>query len=250
MSKLSDLIRRTTGADPAPLGFALGERKTKPTMLLVAIASKNPAREAADAAGAGADIVLLTGAPSEKEVQEAVSSAKDAAIGLMLDGSGKLKDIQQAGADFVVLQPDTPASVLLNEKLGFVFRVSDDLTDMQLRMLDALPVNAMYVEQNAAPLTIQRQLELRRVSGLTRKPLLLPVPSDADQDHLLALREAGVALLAVDMSVGGASALGSLRKLVDGLPKQNPHHEKTSVTLPLSSSRPIENEEEHEHEED
>src|SRR3990170_4291672 len=112
-------------------------------------------------------------------------------------------DAAAAGADSLVLEPEAPASALLDEDVTLLLRLRQELTDVQLRTLDALPVSALYVEREAGPITIWRQMELQRISGLARKPLALRVQPDARQQDLLALREAGVALLTVDMKEGG-----------------------------------------------
>ena len=234
MSKLADLLRRTTGAQPAPLGFASGSRKAPPTLLLVALAADRWSKAAAEATEAGADAVLLTGSPDGKELTKAVSAAGDSPVGVALDDASadQLASLKDAKIDFVMLQTKAPASALLDKEFGRVLGVSADLSDVQLRTLEALSINAVSVDQMDAPLTIERQLELRRVSGLARKPLLLPITADAGEEELLSLREAGVALLAVDMGAGGVDALRRLRKVVDKLPQRRHERDESSVTLP------------------
>ena len=206
-------------------------------MLLVGLATRNAARSAGDAHSAGADALLLTGRPKQGELAEVVAAAEALPIGLGLEevDSGDLEGFRGAGADFVALEMRTPATALLNEELGFILRLRDDVTDVQLRTLDALPINAIYVERNRTPLTIERQLELRRISGLTRKPLLLAIPPDATQEHLLSLRESGVALLGLDLDAHDADSLRALRTLVDELPKHRARRDESQVSLPTRS---------------
>ena len=156
-----------------------------------------------------------------------------------------LSALHSAGLDFMVLSPDAPARLLQNEDSTFLLRVGDDLTDIQLRTVDALPVDALFLDGGSAPLTISRQMEIQRVSGLARMTIMLPVASDSTQDDLLSLRESGVALLAVDMANQDATeALRHLRGLIDGLPKRSRQRgrERPGVTLPTVSG--------HDHEED
>ena len=126
------------------------------------------------------------------------------------------------------------ASALLDEDLTYVLHLQDELTDTQLRTLDALPLNALYVESEAAAPTIWRQMELQRISSLTRKPLLLRAPPDAQQQDFLSLREAGVALAAVDLSERSApDELRRLRGVIDALPRRRPRpDERPQVMLP------------------
>ena len=250
MSKLADLIRRATRIEPAPMGFAPVSRQLPPTMLLLALAGERWAKGAADAVAAGADAVLLTGRPSEKELSEAVSAADGRPCGLLAgEASGEQASrLRQGGLDFVVLEPQTPASALLDEQLGFLLHLREEPTDMQLRALDSLPLDALYLEREPSPLTIWRQVELQRISGLARKALLLLVHPDAGQDDLLGLREAGAALVAIDLKERNAvDAIKRLRGVIDGLPRRRRprREERPGVLLPgVAGQR------EHEEEED
>ena len=252
MSKLADLIRRATRTEPAPIGFAPVSRQLPPTMVLVAFVGERWAKGAADAVAAGADAVLLTGRPSEKELAEAVSAADGRPCGLIAsEASGEQASrLREAGLDFVVLEPQTPASALLDEKLGFVLHLRDELTDTQLRVLDALSLDALYLGQETGRLTISRQTELQRIGGLARKALLLAVQPDAGQDDLRCLREAGVALVGVDTKERAAGdAITRLRGVIDGLPRRRKPRgeERPSVSLP-GTAAPHEHEEEEEEE--
>lgn len=236
MSKLDELIRRATRGEPAPLGFGAGSRKTTPTMLLVALVGEHWARGVAEAVAAGADALVLAGRPSEKELAEAVSAAQGRPCGLLEPEAhaGQPAQLRSAGLDFLVLGPQAPASALLDEELTFLFRLREELTDAQLRTLEALPVDALYLEREAGPATIWRQMELQRISGLARKPLLLQVRPDADQPELLSLREAGAVLIALDLKERSTTdALRRLRGVIDALPRRRPRRRKEGeVTLP------------------
>lgn len=249
MSKLADLIRRATRAEPAPIGFASGPRKLPPTMLLVALVGERWAQGVGDAVAAGADALVLTGRPSEKELAEAISAAGDRPCGLpAIEADGEqLSRLRQAGLDFLLLELQAPAGALLDQELTFLLHLRDELTDVYLRTLDALPLRALYVEQEAASPTIWRQMELQRISGLARKPLLLQVQPDAQQQDLLCLREAGVVLAAVDLRErGAADALRRLRGVIDALPRRRPlrREEAAEVTLPRAVGEAEEEEEE------
>jgi hypothetical protein len=77
-------------------------------------------------------------------------------------------------------------------------------------------------------------MELQRVAGLARKPLLLSVRPDIDQEDLLCLRDSGVALVAVDLKERGAQeALPRLRGVIDSLParRRPKRDERPEVTL-------------------
>ncbi len=252
MSKLVDLIRRAARGEPAPLGFGIGPRKPTPTMLLVALVGERWARGVGDAVTAGADALVLTGRPSEKELTDAVSAAEGRPCGLLHPeaSADQLAELRSAGIDFLVVEPQSPASALLDEELTFLLHLRDELTDSQLRTLDRLPLDALYVEREDAPPTVWRQMELQRISGLARKPLLLQVRPDAERQELLSLREAGVALIAVDLKErGAADALRRLRGVIDTLPQRRRRREEAEVTLPHAIGVAEEEEEEDEDEE-
>ena len=245
MAKLADLIKRATKGEPAPLGFGNAREKPPASMVLVALAAKRWPQAASDAVAAGADALFLTGHPNESEITEAIAAADGRPCGLLAADDADLSTLHGAGLDFLALSPDAPARLLQNEDSTFLLRVGTNLTDIQLRTVDALPVDALFLDADAAPLTISRQMEIQRVSGLARKTIMLAVASDSTQDDLLSLRESGVALIAVDMANQDATeALRHLRGLIDALPKRGRQRgqERPGVTLPTVSG--------HDHEED
>lgn len=233
MSKLADLIQRTTRVEGRALGFAASTRKAPAgTLLLVALVSERWAQGTTEAQGA--DAVFLTSRPSEKDVADAVAAANDKPVGVLASDvdSDRVAKLRDAGVDFVALDTDTSANALAPEDIGFVLHLREDLSDMHLRALESLPLDALYLESGSPALTIARQIELRRVSGLARKPLLLPVRPDAQQDDLIALRESGVTLLGIDMQErGAAETLSRLRGVIEALPQRRTPRERPSEAL-------------------
>jgi hypothetical protein len=204
MSKLSDRIRRATRVESAPLGFAAAAARTKsPTMLLGAQIAGDGSKDGAAAVEAGADLLLLT-----QPVKSPSESLSDAVVGvwpskLSADGIREAKD---SSADFVVIDFDnTPASVLLDDDKGHVLLAPDEIEDMLLRVVESLSVDAILIADGPGSLTVRRQLELRRIHGLTQKPLLMVVPPDISAQELTALREIGVIGVIVDLGAKGTA---------------------------------------------
>ncbi len=250
MSKLADLLKSSARAAPGALGFGASTPKKTATMLLVALVGEQWANGTGEAVSAGADAVLLTGTPGEKELAAAVAAADSRPCGL-LDPQADAEAIaalRKAGLDFLTLGAEAPASALLDEKLALLLHLNEELTDIELRTLDSLSLEAIYLERSNGPLTIRRQMELRRVSGLARTPLLLAVQSDIEEQELLSLREAGVALVALDLRErGAADALRRLRGVIDGLPsRRSRNDERGAVTIGQVASKEPEEEEEEE----
>ena len=235
MAKLPDLIQRATRPTTAPLGFASARTKSTPSMIVVAQISAGWNAAASDAIAAGASVILLSGSPRETDIKAAAKAAAGNPCGLIPNDSAKLDTLSKNGIDFVVLDSAAPASALQTEHLTFLLKVSEELSDVQLRTLDSLPVEALVLETPPGTLTIGRQMELRRITGLARKPMLVSPAAGVSRDDLLSLRDSGVMLLAVDMTASdGATTIGQLAKLVKALPprRARPRGEKGEVSLP------------------
>ena len=206
MSKLSDAIRRVTRVEPTPMGFAPVAVKKQPTMLLAAQLG------AGTTAPAGADIVIA--AAQHAPAAASNGGSEQPLRGALVEGAGERPE----GFDFLVFEADAaPASVLLEEDAGLVMSPPADLSDSLLQALQWLPLDALLVRWEGA-VTVRRLLELQRLSGFSRKPLLLVVNDEPASPELEALREAGVIGIVVDFAgAGAAKRFARLREVVDGL---------------------------------
>ena len=194
-------------------------------MALVALVSEHHAQGVSDAVAAGADALLLAGKLNEKELAETVAAAEETACGLLTNDADakEIAQLSEAGLDFLAVGTGSPASVLQQQELGIVLQLTGDFTDIQLRTIEALSVEALYADNGSAVITIQRQMEVQRLTGLTRKPLMLKLPADTGQETLLCLREASAALAVIDMKDRNAlDELRRLRGVVDELPARKP----------------------------
>lgn len=253
MSKLAKLVQRVVRREPAPIGFGLGARKTPPTMLLVALASDHAAQHVRDAVDAGADALLLAGRLGEREMTDVIAAAGGKPVGLVAPDTDAttLARLRQEGVDFVSLDAQAPATALLDEELGYLLSIHEELTDIQLRTLEALPLTALHLGHESRTPTIRHQMELQRLSGLARTPLLVSVRLDAPQEDLLCLRESGVALVAIDMKERGAvEAVRRLRDMIDGLPprRRADREERRPVSLPGAAAAGSEDDEDEDEE--
>ena len=239
MGKLSDIIKRAGRTEPAAMGFGASARKAYASMLIVAIAGDHWPRAVSDAIDAGADALLLAGRPGDKDVEEAIAAAQNRACGLLAPDASleQLARLREGGVDFAIIGPNAPAAAVTEDKLSLAFHLREELTDIQLRALDAMPFEAIYIDHEAAPATIMRLVELQRVAGLTRKPLIVHVAAESGQNDLIALRDAGVAMIAVDMKERNTTdTLRKLRETIDGLPRRRVRHEdRASVALSYTS---------------
>ncbi len=239
MSKLADKIRKAARLDAQPLGFVTARAAKEATMLLGGVAAD--AHAAAGLAAHGADFVILTKAA-------AVDGASDGAaiIGAVIEGDADAKSYKDGGFDFVVFDPDkTSSTAVLEEEIGYVMIVPKDASDTDLRSIEAFQLDAIHVGEIKGTLTVRRQIELRRLFGLTRKPLLAVVPADISVPMLQALRDTNVIAVAVE----GAPSIERLRKTIDALPPRARRKDEERPT-PLVPRSPVaaEEEDEHEHE--
>lgn len=233
MSKLSDAIRRAGRPTPVPLGFGFGPRAaaaSHATMLSIVRLSSNEANKAEEAAKKGADAVIIDGGDSGK-VKDFAKKASNLLIGVRPQKTERdqITSLREAGADFVVLDESGMADALLEENIGFILLAPSDTDDTRLRLLADLNLDALIPPPPDGSLTIERLLELRRVSALGRTPLLLELSSDADASRLQALRESGVAGVIIEGSQLGK--LERLRETITALPARGKRREERGEAM-------------------
>jgi hypothetical protein len=256
MSKLSERIRRAQRVDSAPMGFGAAARASNPSLLLAALLPALSPEAVKEAVARGADTCLFTASDAkDRDVKEVVEALGDAPGGLhlrRLDGESAAH-LAELGLDYAAFEAETAlATALLESKLGHVLSLESDLPDIYLRTLEALPLDAILLGHWKGPLTVRQQMELERVSGLARKPLIVPVSPQVTGGELQMLREAAVIAVAVEGDSKAAfEALASLRKVIDELPpRRRRPEERGEAILPRAAEAiagaPEEGEEEEE----
>lgn len=246
MSEFSRRIRRAMRTEPAPMGFGAASRPPAPTMLVLAVARS--ADEATAAAKAGADAILVEGVATA-----ALSGVCKQAQGTPCGARAEQADqktvaaAREAGVDFLLVEPDrTAAAALLDREVGFVLDLREELTDVQLRTLDGMNIDAIWLGSLDGPLTLRRLMELQRVSGLSRKSLAVFVPGEIESSDLEALRAAGVAVVAVDAAKKGG--IEAMKQAVAALPPRSSFRaeERPTALVPRMGFGAAEEEEEEE----
>lgn len=244
MSKLAERLRRALRVDAPAMGFGAATRASNPSLLLAAILPSASAETAREAASRGADTCLVKGSEhKDQQVKQVIEALGDVPCGLH---SGRVDaevaaHLAELGVDYTVFDPEEGlATALLESKLGHVLSLPNDLSDIHLRVLEALPLDAVLLEPRDGPLTVRQQLELQRISALTRKPLILPVSPQITSGELQVLREAAVVAVAVEADGKGAlDGLAVLRKLIDDLPpRQRRREERGEAILPRIAEAP------------
>ena len=237
VSKLSDVIRRAGRTAPAPMGFAAkAAAPALPSILCIVRLASNESNKAEEAAKKGADAVIVEGA-DDGRVKEFAKKSPELLLGVKPQKSDRenVAALRQAGAAFVVLEAESAlAEALLEAEVGFVLASSGQAEDTWLRLLPDLNLDALIASTPDGVLTIEQLLELRRVSALSRTPLLVEVPADADASSLQALRESGVAGVIIDGS--GLDKLGRLKEAIAALPARGQkRQERSEAMLPAAA---------------
>jgi hypothetical protein len=253
MSKYGDKVRRTQKPQVAPIGFRAVRLARNLPLLLTVLLKDTDASVAAKAAEKGADALLVrTNKVDVDALKALVEAAGEMPCGVLPDKLERemVDDLKTAGIDFVVFDVEgTPACALLDHKLGYVLQLSAPKDDTTLRVIESLPLDALFLPEWKGPLTVEGQLELRRTVGLARKLLVLPVPLSIEAGELECLRDSGVASLLLG---GGEKdvwdVLPSIRKMIEELP--SPRRKEPTLEAILPRARAAAEEEEDDEEED
>jgi hypothetical protein len=254
MSKLADRLRRALRVDMPAMGFGAASRVSNPSLMLAAILPSASAETAKEAATHGADTCLVTGSEhKDQQIKQVIEALGDVPCGFHLGrvDADVAAHLAELGVDYTVFDPeDGLATALLESNLGHVLSLENDLSDIQLRILEALPLDAILLRPRKGPLSVRQQIDLQRISVLTRKPLILPVSPHVTSGELQVLREAAVVAVAVEAdSKGALDGLAVLRKLIDELPpRQRRREERGEAILPRVVEAPSASEEEEEEE--
>lgn len=212
-----------------PIGFGTSKSALGATMVLAATARS--ASDAADLLKRGADVVVV-GTPGNPAPSSAVDSKDGAVVGgwIAASSENEAAKYREAGYDFVVFDPNTAAATaLLDEEVGYFISVPADLTDTEVRTLESFNLDAVHIGKIDGALTVRRQLDLRRISGMTRKPLMATVSGNIATTELRALRDANVSVVVAE-SPGEVEAL---RRTIDALPPRARRRDGEDRPTPL-----------------
>jgi hypothetical protein len=219
MSKFIDKLNRLTKGEPQSIGFRRQQSAAlKPKIQLVASLTRENA-ESLSGKLSGADAGLLrisgpgTGADSLQTLSEKLP---DVPWGWWLQGEGgEIKNITKTSCDFILFSASsTPLSIIENTEVGKILEIEPSLGDGLLRATNELPVDAVLAageQKQGKNLTWQDLMLFQRVANLLTKHLLVSVPAEITESELLALWEAGV--IGVVLEVGDEKTLDGLQKL-------------------------------------
>jgi hypothetical protein len=215
--------------EPAPFGFgAAQERRPEASMLAILQLDKDQAKKAADASHA--DAVILAGVEPAKAAA-AIKPFADVPVGLRLTKADRaaVQAAREAGADFVLVDRETAGEALLEEGIGLTLALEGEMSDVELRTLGSLPLDALAVPPPSEPFTVASVTALRRLSLLAQTPLLMDVADDIEASRLQALRDSGVAGIILDGKSAGK--LKALAERIRSLPARGRRREERGEAI-------------------
>lgn len=224
MSKLIEKLQKTAKGTPPPIGFGIARKAAPPTRLLLVVSLEKIEPSGSSGMTAGADAVMIESKePVSKGIQKEIESLTGVPWGLYLGDNGdkKVAGLIEVGCDFLVFPVDKRiASIPQNDKTGKVLAVESSMDDSLLRAINFMPIDAVLltddIEGNGSMIWHQLMI-VQHVSNLIAKPLLARVPENITEPEIRALWDAGVDGVIVAKGKE-AEALGTLRKIIDGLP--------------------------------
>lgn len=258
IEKLSQLSQGTT----QPIGFRPRQSTPpRPKIQLVASLAQEDAESFVNhITGADAALLRISSLSSGSQTLKKVSQAMaDIPWGGWLKTSGQvgISPLIKAGCDFVVFPASTPLTIFNKEevgKIGKILEVEASLSDSLLRVLNGLPVDAVFFAaegKNDLSLTWQHLMLFQRLGDWLTKPLLVPVPAKITSDELQTLWAAGVDGVVVAVTSGlPPERFKELRQVINELAFPTPRRrEKPEPLLPrISPETGVETEEEEEEE--
>jgi len=178
-------------------------------------------------------VVNITGAKAKSQIKDgpdadallisSPAAGNNEKITGMLAAKGDAEEVEKAataGIDFVIL-PDSGAVLASDQKLGKILKIEESVSDIMLRTVSDLPVDAVLLDEakeNALILTWKRLMLIRRFAVLAGKPLLVEVLPAVTETELQQIWDAGVSGIIVKTDAEQADAVaGDLRKIIEKL---------------------------------
>jgi len=263
MSKLVEKLERISEGGGQPLGFGAAVTRAKTAqMLVIASVPVTGAELAISATRGGADALLVTVENLEKESKALarIGHAKlDIPWGVYLETVTRkeVEKLVEMGCDFVIFGPaKTPATVLMEEKIGKILKIDTSLAEGLTRAVNRLQIDAVLISpagSDEPSLTVHQLMLYERLAGGTGKHLLATLPPALSSGDVECMWGLGLRGVVFDMSAEQPEQrLSELKEAIQKLPaKRKKSREKIRATLPFPSAPPekVEHEEEEEEEE-
>ncbi len=246
MSKFIDRLKQVSQPLPPQMGFRLkNSESARPKIQLVASLHDYPQ-----------SLVNKLSAADAIVVTETKPFNSDTLWGIRL-GKGVLEEVDKAietSADFAIL-PSGGVVLPSDRKIGKILQINSSVTDVLLRTVNDLPVDAVLVTEDSeggGAITWQELMLCRRFTGMLTKPVLVTIPPVVTTAELQLIWETGVSGVMVDVkSASDANILDTLRELINGLQYPSPKkRDRLTPILPQAVTKTEKSEEPDEDDDD
>ena len=239
MSKLIDMLERTSSPSQTPMGFGPASRRAdrRPALAVVGRALSSDLEQDPGLARADVEAVLVemrVGA-GEDALNAAFDALKGCVWGLSVDervGEEVVAAARERGCDFLVLDTaGAPASLLSEEDMGKLASVEDDLDERTAGAIRGLAFDgALYHPRDGlSPLSVGRLIAVQRAHRLLGNPFLVSALGELSKPELKELRDAGIA--GVVMKLSDAEAIARTRESIRGLPRSRARQRRNVAPL-------------------
>ena len=244
MSKLIDMLERTSSPSQTPMGFGPASRRADQRPALAVIGRVLSSELERDPGLAQADVDAVLVGIHEGAGDAGVNTAFDALDGklwgLSVDervGAEVVAAAKERGCDFLALDTlGASASLLSEEDLGKLASVQDDLDERTAGAIRSLAFDgALYHPQDGlSPLSVGRLIAVQRAHRLLGNPFLVSASAELTKADLKELRDAGIAGLVMELT--DAEAIARTRESIRGLPRSRPRARQRRNVAPLVPS--------------
>jgi hypothetical protein len=257
MSKFVDRLKQLSEGTPQPIGFRLGMKASpKLKIQLIGMLTNPETGAVADNMNATDAVIIKTESvkAASKEIKPASGDA-NRPVGVYVTSKmvNSLNTLIGDGADFVVLTPNLPLTVMPDKKTGKVIEIESTVSDSILRAVSMLPVDAVMVSYHMGNEVFSWEdlLAIQRLTASISKPILVPVPAGITAEEMQTLWEAGVDGVVVEITAASADKLPGIRQIIDKLEHPDTsRRDRLTPTVPRMSPESEEHEDEEEEEDD
>lgn len=248
MSKLLEKLEQISEGSGQPMGFGAALARTKISqMLTIASVPAGNTQLITAATKEKADALLLAIESLEKDSKTLAKMNRAKSTipwGISLDKVSKddIGQLIELGCDYVVFDPtQTPAAVLIEEKIGKVLRLDTSLPDTLARAINRLQVDAVLLNPaggEETAFTVHQLMVLERLASNTGKSVLMNMPPGLLTSDIEILWGLGARGIVVDMTVEQPEQrLSQIREAIQQLPTtRKKSREKFRATLPTSAA--------------
>ena len=222
MSEFLKKLEEISRGKARSIGFGATGKSKVPSMMLIGCLTSLDEEPPQIAISSKVDALLYDikdGAGQAYTIAKLAENKDKIPWGVRLQKAGPegINRLAEAGCDFVVLDHDSLAQVLEEEKMAKVLEIETSLKDGMLRAIGQLPVDALLIaeDKHSGSLTINQLLNYHRVTGFAGKYSLASLPKEISD--LGALRDSGIK--GVVMEISGKDIEAKIKEVQEAIRK-------------------------------